>query len=93
MADNVRRFEVVEDDERPAKPDAATGMLLLALQALSKRAVIALESCFSLITVSLAFVVAYPILTSTPTVNQLIGLGTFSVFVLVANWLVLKRRA
>lgn len=93
MAENVRRFEVVPDDDTPSKSDPAAGMLLLALQALSKRAILGLESCFSLITVGLVFWAAYPILTASPTVNQLIGLGSFSVFTLIANYLVLRRRA
>ena len=97
MAEPRRLYDVVTDEPEgatsPAGHETATGMLLLALQALSKRTIIALESCFSLITVGLVFIAAYPILTSAPTVNQLIGLGVLSVFVLIANWLVLKRRA
>lgn len=90
-----RRFEVVEDDEETHQPQGATQatattMLLLALQALSKRAVIALESCFTLITVALVFWVSLAILEN-PTNNQLAGLAIFSIFVLIANYLVLKR--
>jgi len=92
-------YEVVheEDDEIPqphrqnAVEGAATSMLLLALAALSKRTVIALESCFTLITVGLVFWAALSVLNA-PNTNQLVGLGIFSAFVLIANWLVLKRR-
>ena len=97
MVEPRRLYDVVTEDEGATVTspghDAATGALLLALQALSKRAIVALESCFTLITVALVFWISMPILSATPTINQLIGLGTFSIFVLIANWLVLKRRA
>ena len=97
MAEPRRLYDVVteETDVAASQPghDTATSMLLLALQALSKRAVIALESCFTLVTVALVFWISFPILSGVPTINQLAGLCTFSVFVLIANWLVLKRRA
>ena len=92
-----RRFEVVQDDEETGvgvagrTQQAATQMLMMALAALSKRAVIALESMFTLITVGLVFWAALSILEN-PTNNQLAGLAIFSIFVLTANWLVLKRR-
>ena len=92
-----RRFEVVQDNEGEGDgiaartQSAATQMLMMALAALSKRAVIAVESCFTLITVGLVFWAALSILES-PTNNQLAGLAIFSIFVLIANWLVLKRR-
>ena len=97
MSEPVRLFQVEEDETaqappRPQGPDRATQALLLALKALSQRAVIALEACFSLVTVSLVFWAAYPILTAAPTINQLIGLGIFSAFIIISNYLVLKRR-
>lgn len=98
MSEPVRLFQVEEDDTAQSAPpksqgtDRATQALLLALRALSQRAIIALEACFSLVTVSLVFWAAYPILTATPTVNQLVGLGVFSIFILASNYLVLKRR-
>lgn len=98
MSDPVRLFQVEEDETAPAQPkpqgpDRATQALLLALKALSQRAIVCLEACFSLVTVSLVFWAAYPILTATPTINQLIGLGVFSIFILASNYLVLKRRS
>ncbi len=95
MADPVRRFEVVGDDEpdqsSPPRNDAATNLMLMALGALSKRAIIALESLFTLITAGFVFWATLGVLPE-PTTHQLIGLGIFSVFVLIANWLVLNRR-
>lgn len=88
----IRRFQVEPDDDAPQKApgEDATKLMLLALASLSKRAIIALESCFSLITVAFTFWLASSILAA-PSTNQLIGLGVFSAFVLIANWLVLKR--
>lgn len=93
MADPAHRFTVVEDEPERGlqEKDRAVGMVLLALKALSQRTIVALESLFTLITVGLVFWASLAILQQ-PNTHQLIGLGIFSVFVLVANWLVLRRR-
>lgn len=93
MADPARRFEIVEDDHQAPGPqgERATDLLLLALKTFSAKTVHALESCFSLFTVALVFWAALSILTPGPSINQLVGLGILSAFVLIANFLVLKR--
>lgn len=91
-------FKVVE--EKPADADlpagsavkdksAATEMLLLALGALSKRAVIALSSLFTVASVASAFWLWMGILPS-PSINQLVGVSLYAVFVLAIEYI--RRR-
>jgi len=93
----ARRFEVIQEDSRPAPPQQSrspgieTDVLLMALRALSQRAVIALWGCFHLITVGFVFWATLSILPD-PSQHQLIGLGIFSAFVLAINWMILRRR-
>ncbi len=89
MTAEIRRFEPVEETEPPREDNsAATQALVLALKALSQRALIAVDNLFTLISVCLVFALfkANP----TPDTYQLIGLGIFSLFVLAAN--VIARR-
>ena len=90
MAEADRRFQVVEDSPEPV-PDnsAATAALMLALKALSQRALIALDNMFTLITVSLVFWLFKSI--PEPNTYQLVGLGIFALFVLAANVIVRKK--
>lgn len=93
------RFEVVEEtdplsaDERRAggspAEGGATAVIFLALKALSQRALIALESLFTLITVGSAFWLWMSI--PEPNVHQLVGLGMYAAFVLAANVIVRPR--
>ncbi len=83
-------FEVVEEAPDVEEHQAAAGMLALALKALSQRAVVALESCFTLITVTLAFWLWMSI--PEPTTHQLVSMGIFAAFVLAANVIVRKLR-
>jgi hypothetical protein len=90
------RLEVVEDDnEHSAPPDRrdehAAQALMLALTALSQRALVALSSLFSLITVGLTFWLALTI-SANPSVYQIVTVAIFSTFVLVLNWIVRRPR-
>jgi hypothetical protein len=69
---------------------AATSMLLLALRALSQRALVAITQLFTLITVGSAWWLWYAALPN-PTITQLVELGLYGVLILLLNWLVLKR--
>lgn len=90
-----RRFEVVQDTpdngaEAPPSPSSgvATTALILALKALSQRALIAIDNLFTLATVGSAFWLWMSI--HDPNVYQLVGLGMYGGFVLIANWIVRK---
>ena len=89
-------FRVIADE--PVKPTSRTehtlesvGMqtLMLGLGALSKRAVIALQSMFVLLATGSAFVLWWSVLPS-PSVLQLTGLGMYGLFVLAASVIVRK---
>ena len=71
----------------PAQPSASmqavTNMLMIALKALSQRTVIALASLVDL-ALSASVFALWVIVISTPTVLQLIGLGIYAMFVLIA---------
>jgi hypothetical protein len=85
-----RRFEVVEESEPEAQetPLAVSGVML-ALKALSQRALIAAASLFTLITVFGAWWLWW--LTPDPNANQIISLSIYALFVLAANWIIRRR--
>jgi hypothetical protein len=87
------KLEVVPETDAPetVKPanDAATTMFMMALGALSKRALVALASLFTLITVGSCFWLYMSRSTLDP--QELILCGMYAVFVLAAN--VIVRRA
>ena len=72
-----------------AKSDATTAMFMMALGALSKRALVALASLFSLLTAGSAFWLWF--LTPKPDVYQIVSLTIYSVFILALNFLVRTR--
>lgn len=91
----MRNFQVVpesEDDETEisatAKPEreAAVQMLILLLGTLSKRTLVALDNCFTLITVGSAFWLWSSI--PNPSILQIVELGIYALFVLAANVIV-----
>ena len=92
---NPARFEVVEEpDSSPETSHTETvafAGLMLALKALSQRAVGALEACFTLVTVLLVWALWWRIIED-PSTNQIAALSLFAGFVLLANALVLFRR-
>jgi len=63
--------------------------LMLGLGALSKRAIIALQSAFVLLATASAFVLWWSVLPS-PSVLQLTCLGMYAMFVLAASVIVRK---
>ena len=92
MAEPRRGFEVIDGTEPPIQPEehsAATDALMLALKALSQRALIAVDNLFTLISVCLVFWLFKSV--PTPDTYQLIGLGIFSLFVLAANVIVRRK--
>ena len=82
------KFQTVEEPDEPAKPAGgiASDLLILALRELSKRTVVALASLFTLATVGSAWWLWVSI--PDPNPLQLVGLATYAVFVLLANWIV-----
>jgi hypothetical protein len=80
---NPGPFEAVgqETDEPAAPPHLATEMLTIALTALSQRALTAVASLFSVALSASCFVLFYITLPQ-PSVQQLIGLGMYSLFIL-----------
>src|SRR5258707_1942739 len=93
-----QQFEVVPDDEPTPeryahdyeqREPAGVGIMLLALKALSQRALTAITDLFTLITVFGAWWLWYKI--PDPTPNQIVSLSIFAAFVLAANWLVRRK--
>ena len=88
-------FRVVSDDEietaPPPRHDAAESIgieaLKLGLSALSQRTVVALSKLFTLLTVASAFALWWRVLPE-PSIQQLVGLSIYAVFLLIVNWLV-----
>jgi hypothetical protein len=79
----------VEQPKAPIGTKFAGEAIALALTALSQRALLALSSLFTLLTVASAFVLWY--VTPEPNTYQLIKLALYGVFVLGANWIVRRR--
>jgi hypothetical protein len=63
--------------------------LMLGLGALSKRAIVALQSLFVLLATASAFILWWSVLPS-PSVLQLVGLAGYALFVLAASVIVRK---
>ena len=83
-------FEVIEEpDPAPEKPPRELGLLVLALKALSQRAIAAIADLFCLFTCVGVWYLWYLIPDPSPT--QIISLTIFALFVLAANWLVRRR--
>jgi hypothetical protein len=86
------KFQVVDQTTEPEQENTAEKvgirMLLLGLTALSQRAIEAVASLFTLVTVGSAFWLWYQ--TPHPDVYQIISLTIYGLFVLSANWIVKK---
>jgi len=83
-----------EHDER------AANLLLLLLKPLAQKTIIALGNLYSLLTVASVFWLALQIIPNQggaiqlqTTYAQLTGLGGYAVFVLIANFIVMRRRS
>jgi hypothetical protein len=90
------KFTVVEDDPpEPSNPkssalaDAGAAALMLGLQTLSKRALIAIDNLFCLLTVFSAFFLWYKI--PDPDSYQIAALAIYALFVLAANIIVRRQ--
>ncbi|HSV26236.1 MAG TPA: hypothetical protein VLJ17_24830 [Xanthobacteraceae bacterium] len=90
-------FKVVEDDDAgpfalkapPEKQDVvAENMLMLALRALSQRAIAAIADLFTIVTVSSAWWLWAS--TPDPNVHQIVSLTVYALFVLAVNTIVRK---
>ena len=89
MAELFKLEPVPEETDPPAggqAHDAGFEMLRMGLSALSKRALVALSACFTLITVGSCFWLYMSRTTLDP--QQLILCGMYGVFVLAANVIV-----
>lgn len=75
---------------RPSRLDnALTGMLTMALTALSKRFVIALAALGDILMIGSVFVLWYRVI-DMPSILQLVGLGLYAIF--IASLVVCRRR-
>jgi hypothetical protein len=87
----IKKFELVEEaDAGPVPPTQESNpgldILLLSLQALSKRTIVALSNLFCLLTVGSSFWLCLSI--HDPNPLQLVEIGGYFAFVLAANWIV-----
>ena len=86
----LQPIDIVEQAPADAAPsrkdDAFTGLLALSLKALSQRALIALSSLVDLLLIAAAFVLWLNVMAE-PTVLQLIGVGMYAAFTLLALWM------
>jgi len=81
-----RKFEIVE--ESAAEPAAVAGVML-ALRALSQRALVAAADLFCLLTVFGAWWLWWSV--PDPNAYQITSLSIYALFVLAANWIVRSR--
>ena len=107
MAQAPRGFSIVEDlqqypeseiSQAPPQPSrvsaaidgTAIRMMQMAMWELSKRAVVALASLFTLLTVGSAFYI-WLLIINEPTQLQIVAASIFSTFVLLVNYLNMRR--
>jgi hypothetical protein len=89
------KLELVEEDENTAAPpdnrtELATNALTLALTALSQRALVALASLFSLLTVASVFWLGMAI-SADPNPYQITTLAIYAAFVIAVNIIVRRK--
>lgn len=85
----VKRFIPVEVPDEPSKAEtAAASALMLALKALSQRAIAATKDVFTLLSVGSGFVLWLNIPDPKPT--QIVALSIYAAFILAANVIVRK---
>ena len=73
----------------PEKPGIELQTMMLALSALSKRALVALSNCFTGAALASAWLLWDKVLPD-PSVLQLVGLGGYAIFLLSLEWI--RRR-
>jgi hypothetical protein len=77
-------FDVEETVVRPQAPAWTAQALTIALTALSNKAVVALASLFSVALAASVFALYWKVLPD-PSINSLIGLGCYSVFIVALH--------
>jgi hypothetical protein len=82
-------FRLEDDGEPEAEHARAASAMMLALKALSQRALAAIADLFFLSTMAAAFWLFMSI--PNPNVYQLVSEAMFSIFVLTANWIVRRK--
>ena len=88
------QFEVVRDDPpevATTEPADSSKALDVLLAIFSQKTATALHGVFALVTVALVFWISYVIIPNNPSVQQLIGLGGFAVFVVAVNIIVRRK--
>ena len=102
IGDEIPFFGGPEPEAPPAAPpsppprpnqraeQAATGILMLALKALSQRAIVAIGNLFVLLTAASAWWLWMTTLPQ-PSIQQLVGLALYGLLILALNYLVLSR--
>jgi hypothetical protein len=94
MTSKTLRFTPVEEETPPAPAHeddgAAIKMMMLALGALSKRAVVALESLFTAAAVASAWALWYGV-EKDPNPLQLVWLGMYAAFILAVEFVRRKK--
>lgn len=87
--------EVIEAEPATASPEereeasVAASAMMLALTALSQRAIAAATTYFTLLTIAGTWWLWWSIPDPSPT--QIVSLSIFAVFILAANWLVRRK--
>ena len=87
------RPEIVEEPA-PEKTNVLAEALLdrlLNLKALSQRALIAVSDAFSMLTGGTVFWLGLSIIPHEPSIQQLVGLGGYSLFVIAINIIVRRK--
>ncbi len=77
-------FQVEDNVTELPKPDRSAQLLMVALRALSQRALIALAALSSVILAGSVFALYWEVLPN-PSINQLVGLGMYACFILALH--------
>jgi hypothetical protein len=92
----AKRFELVQDDDpaprdEPADAGRSADLLLLSLQALSKRTIVALGNLYSMFMVGSAWFLFMRTLPS-PTEYQLVGLFLYGLLIIAVHVIIRRER-
>lgn len=82
---DVHGGEVPADAPNTAIDSAALGVLLLSLKTLSQRTLVAIGNLLTIASVASVWWLFNEALPTNPSVNQLVGLGLYGLFVLVVH--------
>ena len=87
MSEN--RLKVVSEEQESGVQQQAASMLMLALRALSQRALVAASTLFTLLALASACWLWWTVLPD-PTVNQLVGLALYGLLIVAVE--IIRRR-